>query len=167
MQHTPLLLLGWALAAAPAAGEILGAPLDFAATSLDGAPVTGQTLAGRWVLLDFWGTWCAPCVTALPRLDRLQRERGDRLTVRGLAFHSGSGQEVAAFLGEQGAADYQSWLGDEAVLDKFGILAFPSYFLIAPDGSLVFEQIGELPDIVERVEAARAGEAPPAAVARP
>ncbi len=155
------------LASAPAAADVLGAPLDFAATALDGTSVSGQSLAGRWVLLDFWGTWCAPCVIALPRLDRLQRERADRLTVRGLAFQSGSGEEVAAFLEEHGALDYRSWLSDEAILDKFGVLAFPSYYLIAPDGSLVFEQIGELPDIVERVEGALAGEPDSPAVALP
>jgi thiol-disulfide isomerase/thioredoxin len=161
------LVLCVALAAAPAGAEVMGAPLDFAATALDGTAVSGRSLAGRWVLLDFWGTWCVPCVTALPRLDRLQREQRDRLTVLGLAFQSGSGDDVAAFLDDEGATRYVSWLGDEAILDKFGILAFPSYYLIAPDGTLVFEQIGELPDIVERVEAALAAEPASPAVARP
>jgi thiol-disulfide isomerase/thioredoxin len=158
-------LLVAALAALPAAAEIAGAPLEFAATTLDGAPVSGQSLAGRWVLLDFWGTWCAPCVAVLPRLDRLQREERDRLAVVGLAFYSGSGADVAAFLDEQGAADYVAWLGEEPLLEKFGILAFPTYFLIAPGGTLVFEQIGELPDIVERVEAVLETAASPARAA--
>ncbi len=148
----PALLLATAgLLAGPATADVAAAPLDFAATALDGSAVSGQSLAGRWVLLDFWGTWCAPCVAAFPKLERLQREHADRLAVVGLAFQSGTAEEVAAFLAEHGVRDYTAWLGEEALLDKFGILAFPSYMLIGPDRELVFEQIGELPDIYERV----------------
>lgn len=149
-----VLLLCTALVTAPLASEVAGEALDFTATALDGTAVSGASLAGRFVLLDFWGTWCAPCVEALPRLEGLQRRHADRLAVVGLAFYSGTGEEVAAFLGDEGITAYTAWLGEDANLAKFGILAFPSYVLIDPEGSLVFEQIGELPDVVERVEEA-------------
>lgn len=46
---------------------------EFEVVTLDGEYLTSEELAGKVVLLDFWGTWCAPCVAAIPHLKRLSR----------------------------------------------------------------------------------------------
>jgi thiol-disulfide isomerase/thioredoxin len=71
-----------------AAGDALLAPLDpaplappFALRTLDGAPLAFEALLGRLLVVNFWATWCAPCVEELPSLERLQDALGARATV--------------------------------------------------------------------------------------
>ncbi len=126
--------------------------LDFDATGLDGAVFTGQSLAGRAVLLDFWGTWCAPCVQAFPKLQRLHEDFGDRLSVVGLAYYSGEPEDIAATAAEHGL-EYTVLAGEEETLDKFNVVAFPSYVLISPAGEIVFSRAGQISDLYEQVAA--------------
>lgn len=152
-----------AFAAEPPAGaEVTGAPLDFRATTTAGEPVEGTSLAGRWVLLDFWGTWCVPCIAAFPKLQRLQDEHAEQLTVVGLAFFSGTGEQVTAFAAEHGVG-YTLWMGEDATIEKFGVIAFPSYFLIDPEGTVVLEIVGESGDLYEEVSALLPAAEPPVA----
>ena len=46
--------------------------------AVDSAPIAMSTLRGRPLLLNFWATWCAPCVVEMPLLDRFAREQGPR-----------------------------------------------------------------------------------------
>ena len=58
---------------------------DFTLTSLSGQRATLSELRGRVVLLDFWATWCPPCRTAMPHLEKLRQEFGQKgLTVLGV-----------------------------------------------------------------------------------
>ena len=71
---------------------------------IKGERVTGFD-RGTAYLLEFWGTWCAPCVENIPRLSRLQRQyRKDGLVVVGVASHEFKGREaLAVFMRERGA----------------------------------------------------------------
>lgn len=150
------LLIAASLAAAsravPADAEVQGEPLDFRATTTAGEPTDARRLAGGWVLLDFWGTWCVPCVAAFPKLQRLQDEHPEVLTVVGLAFFSGTGETVASFAAEHDVR-YTIWMGEESLIEKFGVIAFPSYFLIDPEGTVVLEIVGESGDLYGEVSA--------------
>lgn len=139
--------------------EVDGAPLDFRATTPSGEPTDARTLAGRWVLLDFWGTWCVPCVAAFPVLQRLQDEHPDDLTVVGLAFYSGEGASVAAFA-EEHDVRYTIWMGDDEVIRKFRVIAFPSYFLIDPEGEVLLAIVGESADLYGEASALLPSAAP-------
>ena len=141
-----LLLLGVAL---PVAGQDDSA-LDFEATALDGSRFSGQSISGKAVLLDFWGSWCAPCVHAFPTLRRLHADFADTLQVVGLAYYSGELSDIAAAAAEHGL-DYTVLEGSEETLDKFGIFAFPTYVLISADGEVLFTRAGEVADLYERV----------------
>ena len=52
---------------------------------LDGTPLAMRSLRGKPLLLNFWATWCAPCVTELPLLDAFSRQHAGRWQVLGLA----------------------------------------------------------------------------------
>lgn len=69
---------------------------DFALVTLDGATVRLSELRGRWVLINFWATWCAPCRDEMPYLDRLAATHPDRLTVLGVNMREPA-TEVAIF----------------------------------------------------------------------
>ena len=59
---------------------------DFRLADAAGSPVTAADFDGQWLLLNFWATWCAPCVEEMPMLSRLQRDyAGQGLRVVGIA----------------------------------------------------------------------------------
>jgi len=159
---TAVMLVAALTGAGPAAAEVRGEPLDFRASATTGEPVTTEGLAGRWVLLDFWGTWCVPCIAAFPKLQQLQDEHPETLSVVGLAFFSGTGDAVAAFAAQH-EVRYTIWMGDEALIAKFGVIAFPSYFLIDPEGQVVLEIVGESGDLYGEVSALLPAEPTPTA----
>ncbi len=149
----PILVLVLALAtlatAVPAAAQD-GSALDFTATALDGSLFSGRSIEGKAVLLDFWGTWCAPCVHAFPILRRLHDDFGENLQVVGLAYYSGELNDIASFAAEY-ELEYTVVEGHEETLDTFEVFAFPSYVLISAEGEVVFTQAGEVANLYDRV----------------
>lgn len=92
-----------ALSPSPALGQFT--PLDpprpapglsFAAR--DGSPLRLADFRGRWVLVNLWATWCAPCVREMPSLDRLQAKLGNRLVVLAISEDRGGSSVVDPFL---------------------------------------------------------------------
>ena len=137
--------------------ELLGKPAPaIAATDVDGKPVSLAELKGRVVLVDFWATWCPPCVASIPALNELARKYHDRgfviLGVNVDAMHEDVQEMKKALpavrrflvrhrvtwtnlLNGQGAADFAS---------AYGVEEIPANFLIGRDGKIVaVEQSGD------------------------
>lgn len=118
--------------------------IDFRAVDLKGEVFHGDSLRGKVVLLDFWATWCSPCIAAFPTLSKWQQEYGERgLEVVGIASFSGTPQEVAEFLSQR-SAGYTMVVGDEDLVERFGVIGFPTYFLIGRDGKVFNKYVGEM-----------------------
>lgn len=118
----------------------VGAPAPaFDLVADDGTPVRLDAYAGRVVLLDFWGTWCGPCVEALPRLDALHRAYPD-LVVLGLASYEDAETDPTAFARQRGAT-YPILRTPEATVEAYLVRAFPTYYLIGPDGAVRFAAV--------------------------
>lgn len=99
---------------------------------------------GKTVVINFWATWCTPCVAELPHFDRLYREHGDTVTV--VALHSGLvTEDVELWISDH---DYALPFGldvDEAVIKSFGGSSMlPHTVIIAPDGSIKYNAAGSL-----------------------
>jgi thiol-disulfide isomerase/thioredoxin len=123
----------------------------FQALRLDGTPFDSEELRGKTVLLDFWGTWCPPCISAFPKLSRIQADLGDaKFQVLGLAFESGTPEEVAEFVTGYDVR-YPVVVIDDPVADVFEIELFPTYVLIGPDGSEIDRFEGPHTDLHRRV----------------
>ena len=67
-----------------------GRIVDFGMYDLGGRPVRFRDIEADVVLLDFWGTWCGPCIKSIPRLVALQKKYGAKLQVVGIAYEEGS-----------------------------------------------------------------------------
>ena len=146
---TLLMVLGVGTGRLPAA-DLHSLVLDFEATDLEGQPFQGLSLKGKPLLLDFWAVWCIPCLAAMPTLNRLSHDLEEGLEVVGVAVYSGDREKVGKFLKER-EIDYTIVVGSESILEKLGVIGFPTYFLVDSEGLLYKSYIGEVEDFYQTV----------------
>ncbi|MEE9209560.1 MAG: TlpA disulfide reductase family protein [Kiloniellales bacterium] len=114
------------------------APPD-AFVDLAGAPVRLADFQGRVVLVNFWATWCPPCIREMPSLDRLQAALKDRdLSVLAVSIDRGGAKVIVPFaerLRLEHLALYHDAKG--ALFQAFGVTGLPTSFLIDRRGQIV------------------------------
>ena len=136
-----------------APGELEPAPA-FDLESLAGPKVSLASLRGRPAIIDFWATWCAPCVRQIPVLNALLDKRGDEVAVIGISVDVDGADAVAPFAEEHGI-EYTVLFGDEALAQDFGARGFPTLFVLDAEGSILEAHVGvasldELEEALER-----------------
>jgi len=123
-------------------GEADGARApEFTLPDLLGNKISLADHRGRPVIIDFWATWCAPCVQQIPVLNAFQAAHYGEVTVLGIAVDSRGIEAVAPFATEHGI-QYPVLLGDESLAQEYGAFGFPSLYVIAPDGSIAANHVG-------------------------
>ena len=125
-----LLVCGaWALPAAAARAP------DFRATTRAGEPVELAQFRGRFVLLDFWASWCGTCRSELPRLCTLEREIDDLVV---LAVNVDAERAALERFAARVALPRRVVLDPAGrIADRFAIPALPWQVLVGPDGKIV------------------------------
>jgi thiol-disulfide isomerase/thioredoxin len=128
----------------------------FSLPSLDGsARVSLASLRDRVVLLDFWATFCAPCVAALPNLQTLQSaNEPEGLTILGLLVDDKP--ELAAQLASKAGARYTMLRADKAVWADYKVNALPALVLVGRDGRIRRRFGGEADHALLEAEIAKA-----------
>ena len=93
---------------------------------------------GKWVLVNYWATWCPPCLEEIPDLVTLYDQRKDKdLVVIGVAFDYKSRQEVADYVDDM-LMSYPIVLGDQQVIRQIGSAeVLPTTYIYNPKGLLV------------------------------
>lgn len=130
----------------------------FSVTDLKGRTHTLDGYRGKWVLVNYWATWCPPCLEEIPDLIDLHEFNKNRLVVIGVALDFRSAKQIADFA-EQMKMSYPIVLGDKKVTDQIGpVQGLPTTYLFNPQGKLVAQQVGPLTR--EAVEAYIAGKTP-------
>ncbi len=115
---------------------------EFSLPVLDGGELSLESLRGKTVVLDFWATWCAPCVFQIPILNALASEYADRgVVVLGVAVDVEGREAVAPFAAQEGI-QYPILLGDEELAKLFGAPGFPYSLVIDPQGQIVARHMG-------------------------
>jgi peroxiredoxin/Tfp pilus assembly protein PilF len=119
---------------------------DFSFTTSDGEYVTLEDLRGKVVVLDFWGTWCPPCVASLPAMRELNKRysKDPAFVLIGIDTRDDV-ETLRAFAAENKMVWRQYRDADNQVSRSFGIRAFPTYVVIDPEGILRYRGIGASP----------------------
>lgn len=116
---------------------------DFSLVSLDGEAVSLSDLRGSVVLLDFWASWCAPCIKTFPALHELQEAFADRGVDLLVVSLDASAEASREHLLEQGFPTDNVLWGSlkeaRAVQRLYGVIGIPRTFLIDRDGLIRFD----------------------------
>ncbi len=145
MRRLVILLLVVGAACAPAqtptpTSDAALAP-DFTATALTGETYVLSGLRGRWVILNFWATWCVPCAAEMPALQQIADAYADRLVLLGINLREDAAT-VAPFVAEHGLRFPILISPDDATLLNYQVVGLPQTLLISPNGEIVYRQFG-------------------------
>jgi peroxiredoxin len=107
----------------------------FSVNTLNGELLKLASYKGKFVLLDFWGSWCAPCRKEIPHLKKLyQNVSRDKLDIIGIARDDST--KLCNYIQEQNIA-YPNVLAPKQLLTTYAISSFPTSFLIDPNGIII------------------------------
>ncbi len=116
---------------------------QFEYVTLDGEPISSESLRGKVVLVNFWATWCLPCRVEMPALDAMQRRHAEAgFVVVGLAVDRVSTEQVRAFVAERGVTYPIAHVGPEAERVFGGVQGYPMSFLLDRTGRIRHRVIG-------------------------
>lgn len=118
---------------------------DFRLTTLQGQVLSLDQLAGRVVVLDFWATWCHPCVESVPDLKDLSKKYAGQGLVL-ISVSADEKEEAWREFIEKKKMDWpQYWDSQGQVARMFGVHAFPTYIVIDDKGIIQQRLVGENP----------------------
>ena len=139
--------------AAVAANELKALP-PLNLQDFDGKAISSaEQFKGNIVVLDFWATWCVPCIAEIPVLNRLQEKYGaSGVKVVGVTLASGEPKEVKPFVGRN-KMKYTVLMGDDDQAYDLNVVAFPTTYLVTRDMKVFKRYIGAGPRKAAEVEA--------------
>jgi len=137
---------------APSGGELKALP-KLNLQDFEGKAVPSDQFKGNIVVLDFWATWCVPCIGEIPTFNRLQEKYGDKgVKVVGIAMASGEAKEVKPYIGRN-KMKYTVLMGDDDQVYDLNVLAFPTTYLVTRDMKVFRRYIGAGPRKAAEIEA--------------
>jgi peroxiredoxin len=112
----------------------------FRFTGLDGEPVNLTQYLGKVLLVDFWATWCPPCVAEMPHVIEVYQEFHDKgFEIVGISLDK-SKESLENYIQKNGMDwpqyfDGKGW--DNELSNKYGVSSIPATFLIGPEGKII------------------------------
>jgi cytochrome c biogenesis protein CcmG/thiol:disulfide interchange protein DsbE len=140
-----LLLSGFGRDPMEISSPLIGQPApEWTLTTLDGETLSSTDLAGRPYLVNFWASWCGPCVDEHPVLTGTHEDLGDELAMVGVLYQDDP-DDARAFLARYGATGYDHVIdgGGRLAID-FGVTGPPESYFVDAEGIVRAKQFGPL-----------------------
>lgn len=129
---------------------------------INGNPITLETLKGKYVLLDFWGSWCGPCRASHPHMKELYAKYKDKgFEILGIAFERSKDLEDSKKSWKKAIEeDGMTWIQvlnneDQEIFDAvkaYGVNAFPTKLLLDKEGKIIARYVGENKELDEKLK---------------
>ena len=124
---------------------------DFKFTTLDGKEVSLDSFKGKYLLVDFWGTWCGWCVKGIPAMKEAYEKHKNKVEFLGICCGDTEDKWRKA------VAHYQlPWVnvleGETKASARFAVAGYPTKILIGPDGKIIEVFVGETPELYKRLD---------------
>ena len=123
----------------------------FTLPDLAGKKVSLSDFRGKWVVLDFWGSWCGWCVKGFPALKEAYKKYGDKLVIIGIDCNESEEDW------REGVKKHElPWINvyngmDRSLYEAYNITGFPTKAIVNPEGKLVDLTVGEDPSFFTRL----------------
>lgn len=124
---------------------------DFTLKTATGEMFTLSDCRGRYVMLDFWGTWCGWCVEGLPNVKEIAHRYKDKLTV--VSVDCGDSEKAWLAGVEKYGMDWTQVYNSkaDAIDSKYAVQGYPGFYLIDPEGKIKMIAFGEPAHFVEKI----------------
>lgn len=131
---------------------------DFTLTDINGKELQLSSLRGRYVVLDFWGSWCYWCMKGVPEMKAYYEKYKDKVEFLGIDCRD-SDEKWRATVAE----NEMSWLHvqngtPDNVPPLYDVPGFPTKVIISPEGEIIKTVVGESPEFYEALDALFGGE---------
>jgi peroxiredoxin len=118
---------------------------DFTLEDTKGNKVTLSALRGKVVMVNFWATWCPPCIEEMPSMERLNKFMADEDFVMLAINTEKNGRSVVPEFLKKNPHDFTVLYDDQTtVQQQYGVYKFPESFIVGKDGTVVEKIIGPL-----------------------
>lgn len=112
--------------------------------NMKGELVDSETLKGKIIIIDFWATWCVPCIEGFPYMQKVYEQFKDQKDVVFMITNSGSKNSLqdAQNWVKQNNFSFPFYYNDRKLAEAFGINTIPSTFLIDKTGTIKYKTVG-------------------------
>ena len=136
---------------------MVGTPApDFTLSDINGKPLALSSLRGKWVIIDFWGSWCKWCIKGIPDMKKYYAKYGDKLEILGVDCNDTVEKWKAAVKEHDLPWLHVYWDKDNGdnPLALYGVRGFPTKVVVDPQGNVAKIIVGEDPAFYDYLDEA-------------
>lgn len=132
----------------------------FEVRDMNGKMFNSRNLEGKYLLIDFWGSWCQPCRASHPELKALYEQyKSKGLEILGIAFESGTMENQLKQWKKAIDEDQINWLhvlntAENNLVKLFGVSSYPTKILVDPKGNILLRTSGHSDELKKQLDAA-------------